>query len=202
MNLTTLTSVSQLLEIVETDLDPNMQAQLEAKISEVSRRAAAFCNREFERVERVSYHDGGSGYLFLTETPVQEIAEILYSSVWEWESATEYTTSNYALVNAKAGMVGYKGGTWPAGAKAYQVTYTGGYDPAPAYGGAEPEGYVPIPADLEGAVCQQVAYEWRRRNDPGLQSVSLPDGTINKMQVDEWLKSVEQTLRRYRVRPG
>jgi hypothetical protein len=82
------------------------------------------------------------------------------------------------------------------------VTYTGGYDPAPAYGEAEPEGYVPIPADLEGAVCQQVAYEWRRRNDPGLQSVSLPDGTINKMQVDEWLKSVEQTLRRYRVRPG
>ena len=111
---------------------------------------------------------------------------------------------NYALINAKAGMIGYKGGgCWPAGAKAYQVTYTGGYDPAPAEGATPDVDYVAIPADLEGAICQQVVYEWRRRNDPGLSSVSLPDGTINKMQVGEWLESVESTLKnRYRVRPG
>jgi hypothetical protein len=32
--------------------------------------------------------------------------------------------------------------------------------------------------------------------------VSLPDGTINKMDVGEWLESVEKTLKRYRIRPG
>jgi len=202
MNLTTLASVIRLLEIAEVDLAADTEAQLEAKIAEVSARAAAFCNREFERVERESYHDGGGQYLYLTERPVQEVAEILYSSVWEWDSATEYGTSDYALINARAGMIGYKGGgCWPVGAKAYKVTYTGGYDP-PENDNFSEDGYTAIPSDLEGAICQQVVYEWRRRNDPGLNSVSLPDGTINKMQVGEWLESVERTLRRYRVRPG
>jgi hypothetical protein len=186
--LTTLASVTQLLGETEA-LDVDVQAQLEAKITEISARAAQFCNREFELVERVSYHDGGGRFLFLTEVPVSEVAKILYSYTWEWEAATEYGTSDYALVNAAAGMIGYKGGgCWPGGSKAYQVTYTGGY--------------ATIPADLEGAVCQQVVYEWRRRNDPGLSAVSLPDGTINKMQVGEWLESVKATLNRYRVRPG
>jgi hypothetical protein len=201
MDLTTIESVQQLLGETEA-LDADVQAQLEAKITEVSARAARFCIREFERVERVSYHDGGGRFLFLTEMPVSEIAKILYSYTWEWEAATEYGTSDYALINAKAGMIGYKGGgCWPAGVKAYQVTYTGGYDP-PEGENFSASDYVPIPADLEGAICQQVVYEWRRRNDPGLSSVSLPDGTINKMQVGEWLESVKSTLNRYRVRPG
>jgi hypothetical protein len=199
MDLTTVASVQRLLG--ETGaLDADVLAQLEAKIPEVSARAATFCNREFERVERISYHDGGGRFLFLTETPVSEIDEILYSYTWDWDAATEYDTSDYALVNAKAGMVGFKGGgPWPAGVKAFQVTYTGGYDESDNFSA---EAYVPIPADLEGAVCQQVVYEWRRRNDPGLSTVSLPDGTINKFQVGEWLESVKATLNRYRVRPG
>lgn len=201
MDLTTIESVQQLLGETET-LDVDVQAQLEAKIAEVSARAMHFCGREFERVERVSYHDGGGRFLFLAEMPVSDIAEILYSYTWEWDAATEYGTSEYALVNARAGMIGYKGGgPWPDGVKAYKVTYTGGYDP-PELDSFSNEDYVAIPADLEGAVCQQVVYEWRRRNDPGLSSVSLPDGTINKMQVGEWLESVKATLNRYRVRPG
>ena len=43
---------------------------------------------------------------------------------------------------------------------------------------------------------------WRRRNDVGIRSVSLPDGTINKMDVGEWLEGVKTILNRYRVRPG
>jgi hypothetical protein len=88
------------------------------------------------------------------------------------------------------------------------VKSTGGYDPWPSAPGEGqeapllPDGYTPIPADLEGAVCLQVVYEWRRRNDAGIRSVSLPDGTINKMDVGEWLEPVEKTLKRYRIRPG
>ena len=202
MNLTTLESVIRLLAVASDEMDADTQAQLEAKIAEVSARAASFCNRTFQREERISYHDGGGRYLYLNEPPVQEITEVLYSYSWEWDSATVYGPSDYALVNPKAGMVGFKWGLWPEGAKALRVKSTGGYDPAPAEGEELPEGYVPIPGDLEGAVCQQVVYEWRRRNDVGIRSVSLPDGTINKMDVGEWLESVEKTLKRYRIRPG
>ncbi len=201
MDLTTLASVALLLAEDPAGMDPDKQAQLAAKITEVSVRAAKFCNREFERVERVSYHDGGGRYLFLPELPVQSIAEVLYSVEWDWDGATAYGPSDYALLSPKAGMVGFRWGSWPDGANALRVKSTGGYDPAPANPDNLPEGYVPIPADLEGAICQQVVYEWRRRNDVGIRSVSLPDGTINKMDVGEWLESVEKTLLRHRIRP-
>ncbi len=202
MNLTTLESVARLLEVDLAEMDAETRAQLEARIAEVSARAGGFCNRTFQREEWVSYHHGGGRYLYLNEVPVQMIKEILYSFAWEWEGAIVYAPSDYALVNPKSGMVGFKWIYWPAGQYALRVTYTGGYDAAPAAGQNPPEGYVPIPVDLEGAICQQVVYEWRRRNDVGIRSVSLPDGTINKMDAGEWLEVVEKTLKRYRIRPG
>jgi hypothetical protein len=203
MDLTTLANVARLLDQDLESLDETTEAQLAAKITEVSGRVAAFCNRQFERVERVYLHNGGGQYLVLPEIPVQSIKQVLYSYSWDWDAATVYGDSDYALINPAAGIVGFKwAGAWPQGDKALQVTYTGGYDPAPVDDEEPDEDYVAIPADLEGAVCRQVVYEWRRRNDPGISSVSLPDGTINKMQVDEWMKDVVATLKRYRVRPG
>jgi len=86
MDLTTIESVQRLLGETEA-LDADVQDQLEAKIAEVSARAMRFCGREFERIERVSYHDGGGQFLYLTETPVSEVDEILYSYTWEWDAA-------------------------------------------------------------------------------------------------------------------
>jgi hypothetical protein len=113
VNLTTLESVIRLLAVDLAEMDDDTQAQLEAKIAEVSARAASFCHREFQREERISYHDGGGRYLYLNEPPVQEITEVLYSYSWEWNSATVYGPPDYALVNSKAGMVGFKWGLWP-----------------------------------------------------------------------------------------
>ena len=202
MNLTTLESVARLLEVDLAEMDADTRAQLEARIAEVSARAGGFCDRTFQREERVSYHHGGGRYLYLNEVPVQKIKEILYSFSWEWDAAIVYSPSDYALISSKSGMVGFKWIYWPSGQYSLRVKYTGGYDPAPAAGQNPPEGYVPIPADLEGAICQQAVYEWRRRNDVGIRSVSLPDGTINKMDAGEWLEAVEKTLKRYRIRPG
>jgi hypothetical protein len=202
VNLTTLESVLRLLEINPAEVEEEVQSQLDARIAEVSARAGGFCNWTFKREERVSHHDGGGRYLYLNALPVQEILEVLYSFSWEWEAATVYGPADYALINPKSGLVGFKWGYWPEGAKALRVKFVGGYDPAPAEGETPPAGYTPVPADLEGAICQQVVYEWRRRNDVGIRAVSLPDGTINKMDVGEWLESVEKTLKRYRIRPG
>lgn len=51
---------------------------------------------------------------------------------------------------------------------------------------------------LERVTCQQITYEWRRRKDPGLTSVQLQDGSINKFELTEWLPEVKAVLDRYR----
>ncbi len=200
MDLTTLANIKALLQ-GDTPLGPEADELLSRLITAVSKRAETFCNREFEKKEQVEVHDGGGKYLYLRALPVAEITSIICSDTWDWAAASPLSVSSYAF-EAATGMVLYRGGEWPYGEGAVRVTYTGGFDPLPEEGAEPPEGYTPIPEDLQQAVCTQVAYEYRRRNDPGLQSVSFPDGSIQKMDMGEFLSSVKNTLLRYRRRPG
>jgi hypothetical protein len=52
---------------------------------------------------------------------------------------------------------------------------------------------------LERAVCKQIAYEFNRRKDLGLSSVSYPDGSVSKYEIEEFLPSVRKILERYRT---
>jgi hypothetical protein len=183
VNLTTLPQVKALLELVETDWD----GLLEELIAAVSGRAGTYCNREFEQKERVEYHDGGGRYLYLKGLPVVEITSIHASDTWEWDEGSLVPADHYQLLNA--GMVAYRFGTWPYGPQALKVVYSGGY--------AEDV----IPADLEMAVRTQAAYDFKRRKDIGLESVSFPDGSIQKVSSGEFLSMVKQVLDRYRIRP-
>jgi len=183
VNLTTLSQVKALLELVETDWD----GLLEELIVAVSGRGGTYCNREFEQKERVEYHDGGGRYLYLKGLPVVEITSIHASDTWEWDEGSLVPADHYQLLNA--GMVAYRFGAWPYGPQALKVAYTGGYA-ADA-----------IPADLEMAVRTQTAYDFKRRKDIGLESVSFPDGSIQKVSSGEFLSMVKQVLDRYRIRP-
>jgi hypothetical protein len=200
MDLTTLASVKALLQ-GDTPLGPETDDLLSWLITAVSKRAEALCNREFEKKERVEFHDGGGRYVYLRALPVAEIVAIKCSDTWDWPATSPLNVISYAFDEA-TGMVLYRGGDWPYGEGAVRVTYTGGFDPLPAEGTELPESYVPIPEDLQQAICTQVAYEYRRRNDPGLQAVAFPDGSVQKMDVGEFLASVKNTLLRYRRRPG
>jgi hypothetical protein len=50
---------------------------------------------------------------------------------------------------------------------------------------------------LQRACLVQCCYEWKQRATPGLQSVQMQDGSINKYQIDEWLKNVKKALDRF-----
>ena len=184
MDLTTLTKVKALLELTETDWN----ALVNELIGSVSERCASYCNRDFENKSRVEYHDGGGRYLYLKGLPVVgSITSIYGSDTWEWASGDLIDADEYYLL--PAGMVGYRYGAWPYGLKALKVTYTGGY----AANG--------VPDDLEMAARTQVAYDFNRRKDVGLESVSFPDGSIQKVSSGEFLPSVKAVLNRYRIRP-
>lgn len=51
---------------------------------------------------------------------------------------------------------------------------------------------------IERKLCIQIAYEFRRRHDAGLSSVTYPDGSVNKYDIGEWLPDVKKVLFRYR----
>ncbi|MFZ5451617.1 MAG: phage head-tail connector protein [Thermodesulfobacteriota bacterium] len=183
MNLTTLSQVKALLELAETDWD----GLIEEVIAAVSERAGTYCNRDFEQKERVEYHDGGGRYLYLKGLPVVAIPSIHGSDTWEWNEGSLIPADHYHLL--PAGMVAYRFGAWPYGSKALKVTYTGGC------------AVDSVPADLEMAVRTQAAYDFKRRKDIGLESVSFPDGSIQKVSSGEFLSAVKQVLDRYRMRP-
>lgn len=184
MDLTTLAKVKALLELTETDWD----ALITELVGAVSERCASYCNRDFESKSRVEYHDGGGLYLYLKGLPVAAIESIHGSDTWEWDTRNLIPAADYQLLSA--GMAAYRYGAWPYGPQALKVTYTGGYA-ADA-----------VPDDLEMAARTQVAYDFRRRKDIGLESVSFPDGSIQKVNSGEFLPSVKSVLNRYRIRPN
>jgi hypothetical protein len=59
-------------------------------------------------------------------------------------------------------------------------------------------GRATIPSACEWPMMKQISFEYRRRKDPGLSSVTFPDGTIQKYNDGELLRDFREVLNRHR----
>ncbi len=207
MDLTTLESVKAspwLAEAVDSSWNEDWDPMISYLITARSNDAELFCNRQFQKLQRVEYHDGGGQFLFLRSRPVYSLVDLKWSLFYDWaENYLEISPlAPMAGFNAETGQVILIGGIdWYSGVKTIQVTYIGGYDLLGTPPSSPPFGtYTPLPADIEGAICQQVAYDFRRRKDLGLLSITMVDGSIQKKSVDKFLPDVLEVLKRYRNR--
>lgn len=193
MDLTTLDAVKRFLEGDVESWDAAWDDIISDLIAGVSARAEHECNRDFAKIARTEQHDGSNRFLYLKSTPIASIASIKWSIYWDFTNQFLLIDPGGYKFNPVTGMVQFMGGIeWYPGEQSLQVVYTGGYDPAPAL--TPPTGYVPIPGHLEEAIRFQVVYEFRRRKDLGLQSISFPDGSIQINNKDPWLPKVKAVL--------
>jgi len=133
--------------------------------------------------ETIEYLDGGSGILYLPHLNISNI------TVWhdldrDFADTSEVDSDDYSIY-AERGIIKCNDWTFNKGNKVIKVQYDGGYSEDA------------IPSDLRRKLVKQIAYEFKRRSDAGLMSVTYPDGTINKFDIGEWLPDVEQVLTRY-----
>jgi len=159
-------------------MDTSHDLLVAAVISGVLDSADEYMGVRYSDAAGVEDHfDGGVEMLFLRHVNVRNLT--LYVD------GDEQATDTYDLYS-ETGKIKKRCGAWQKGNRIIRVTYDGGWSEDA------------LPSSLRMKLVKQVGWEFRRRKDPGLQSVTFPDGSVNKFDLGEWLADVEVELNRRR----
>lgn len=189
MDLTTLNEVKCVLGENTNDFD----ADLQLRITAISKRADHVAGRIFEKSTYVEIHHGGEKRLYIDNPPIESITEIVWDDFANFSNGFVIASSDYHIVNRGwdiASTIGPFPGT--SNEEVLRVTYIGGYLDAN-------NASTTLPADLTYAIAEQVVYEFRRRKDIGLRDVSMPNGNIVKVTDRQFLPKTLDTIKTYRV---
>ena len=161
---------------------------IELIIEQVSARIETYLNRELKAEERTKYFDAGKDSYSLPAYPVDtgETFTVNHDDV-------ELTIDEDYYLHDEIGVVEFPLGTGEYKVRSIDVTCTGGY--------TEGSGVLAVPDDLKRACLMQTVYDFRRRNDLGLSSVSMPDGSVSIYQPARFLSEVEAILMTHRRLP-
>lgn len=173
----TLTDVKAQLEIdpAETKYDSLLTDLIEDMVIE----AEAYLGVRINPVsaEEVTL-DGGLRLLYLPHMNI--------GNVTVWEDGEELDADEFTVYGERGYLKKEEGESFLGGNAMVRVRYDGGYT-GPS-----------LPKDLKRALIRQVSYAFRRRKDIGLESQTFPDGSINKMNIGEWLPDTQEVLDRFR----
>lgn len=190
--LTTLATVKERLKL--EIYDPVDDALLTRIISGVSGRFDRHCNRTFARTEgAIEEFQGDDTEIRVACYPIESISgfDLKTNDRDGWEAQTltdiDYLTRHKCVISLTSPL-----GTWKQMAR---VTYTGGYVLPGTEAG---EGQTELPAEIQDACVEQVAYWYQNKDRLGIGSISGEGGGITVFQKMEFLPDVEQTLSKYR----
>lgn len=170
-----LTDLKTVLEITGTEFDNILTMIIDC----IKADANEYMDISFDPVtDYEQYFDGGIEFLYLDHANVSALA-----IEFDGSPLVEGNEQDYVFYPEDS-IVKSVAGEFTSGLRIIKATYTGGYD----------EDAIPEP--FRRKLIKQMEYEYRRRKDPGLSSVTFPDGAVNKFSVDEWLPDVEKVLSR------
>jgi len=159
-------------------------------ITGLTARFENFCNREFSKAERTIYYNGGRKYYYLPAYPIDLSANLEVTVL-----GTTYTKDSEYYVWEEDGLIEFVTAPTVSLPKSVKIIWTGGYT-------VRTDGVIQVPDALQRACILQTAFEFRRRNDVGITSVSMPDGSITVDSPTELLPEVRRILRQYRRYPN
>ena len=176
MRLASLTDVKIFLEKTDT----NQDSLLALVIERVSSRIEIFLNRNLLKTARTVYRNAGKRNYYLPAYPIDESAPLTVT----YDGTVRTKDTDY-FVNANDGLIEFQKAAIPTytDPKEVVITWTGGY----AASGEGATECLNVPLDIQEAALRQSAYNFRRRKDIGISSVSMPDGTVSKSPTDSYL---------------
>jgi len=187
ISLVSKDTVKLFLDIALTDT--NYDSLIITLIQLVSDRIQLFLNRELAAIERIDYFEAGRRKYYVSAYP------ILNPTTLTVALDTNIQTNNEEyFVREDVGLIEFEFKTCYVEPKEIKITYIGGY--------TETLGVLNVPDALKYACLLQTAFVFRRRKDIGMNSISMPDGSMATMFSGDLLPEVKNVLKGFRKSPG
>lgn len=183
MRLGSLTDLKIFLEKTDVDHDTLLGMILDS----ISSSFEGYTGRNFEKLARTEYFDTGGKIFSVNAIPV----DTAIATVMIIDGITQTVDDDYFVWSNK-GIFELTTDSIKVDPMNVSIAYTGGY--AWTVG----TGRINVPNDLMFACLTQSAYIFRTRKNIGLNSVTLPDGSINTNNQNEFLPQVLSVLDRYK----
>lgn len=193
MKLTTIRRVKMFLED-KTGASGSFDDLLTMILEWESAKIERACNRYFEKDSRTIYYDAGDRKYYLPAYPVVEDEASEPLSVYV-DDTLKVKGTDYFLW-AEKGLIEFTTIPTYVEPRQIKIIWTGGYSIITDDG--DDYGALNVPLPLRQAAVFQTAYVFRRRNDLGMSSITLPDGSMSTMYSGDLLPQVKKIIAAYR----
>jgi len=156
-----------------------------------------YCNRIFllNSLAATEYYNGGGNVIVVKRYPIVSITSVTESADYDWDNETALTANDGYHAIVDKGILRRLAADFYSGVDTVRVVYTGGYV---APGDTVGSGETALPDELREAAIRQCVYEFQRKDQLGVTSVSAMGTSYTRPDSIEFLPSVKKVLNRYK----